>query len=123
MKMNETLLKLLVALTINELLHNCFEIWGMRQKVQWLDARIHGKKHSTWPININTELKAYGLHAALFVSITFIVFGILSVINLSSKNLILAGIITLTTSYILTTNKVHAFHLEIGKLLRKFKQL
>lgn len=121
--MDIVLLKLLVALCVNEFLHNSFEIWGIRQKVQWLDARMHDKKHGTWPININTELKAYSLHAGLFIGITGAAFIILLALPLSARQLLIGGIILLSLSYGWTTNRVHYFHLEIGKLLRKFKQL
>lgn len=121
--MNESLLKLFVALAVTEFMHNGFEIWGMRQKVQWLDARMNHQKHGKWPININTALKAYGLHAAILVLITGVTYLGLSAFNISSTRLILTGIILLATSYTWTTAKVHFYHLEIGKLLSKFKRL
>lgn len=119
--MDEILLKLLVALAVNELIHNAFEIWGVRQKVSWLSARMGGRPHGKWPININTDFKAYGLHAALFFIITCLVFFVLLLVDVSNQSLLLSGVIFLIISYAWTTTAVHEYHLEIGKLLRKFK--
>ncbi len=116
------MLNLLVALIGNELAHNCFEIWGMRQKVSWLQARMDSQPHGDWPININTAAKAYGLHTVLFFGITAILFALLLILNFSQENLIMLGLLLLVISYALTTLTVHEFHLEIGRLLRRFKR-
>lgn len=120
--MDNLLLNLLIALVGNELIHNCFEIWGIRQKVHWLNARMESRPHSDWPINIDTDAKAYGLHFALLLGVSGLFFILLLLINLPFKVLVLLGISLLLVSYILTTLNIHKFHLEIGRLLRRFKR-
>lgn len=94
----------------------------MRQKVRWLEARMSRQKHGKWPVNINTTLKAYGLHTGIFIVFTAVIFGVLLAFRLTPTSLIFGGICALVLNYALTTAAVHAFHLEIGKLLRQFKQ-
>ncbi len=120
--MENLLLNLLIALIGNELIHNAFEIWGIRQKVAWLHARIDKRPHGEWPININTAVKAYGLHVFLFFVITGVFFGLLLALNLSQTVLLRLGILLLVASYALTTLTIHEFHSEIGVLLKRFKR-
>lgn len=120
--MEKILLTLFVALAGNELVHNCFEVWGMRQKVAWLHARMDKRPHGDWPININTAAKAYGLHTGMFVAINAVLFGILLLFDLGQTRLIEIGLLLLVVSYALTTLTVHEFHLEIGVLLKRFKR-
>ncbi|HVF69775.1 MAG TPA: hypothetical protein VNA13_04400 [Xanthomonadales bacterium] len=93
------------------------EIWGMRQKVSWLELSLKGKKHGRWPVNIDTKFKTVIFHLIILVVTGGIMFLVLSLVNFSGQTLILLGIIFLILNYIFTTWKVDSFHTEIGKLI------
>ena len=116
------LLILLVAICGTEFIHNCFEIWGIRQKVDWLDSAQNSLQHSKWPMNINTKLVALAFHTIMLLLISGILFIFLKVFDLSDRNLILVGIIILVTNYATTTWFVDGYHSQIGKLITKAKQ-
>ena len=118
--MEHLLLNFLLALVGTECVHNAVEIWGIRQKVIWLSLKINGNQHGKWPINIDTDMKAYMLHLGIFVISNSLFFGLLLMLHFSAFELVSLGIIALIINYALTTVSVHAYHLEIGLLLRKF---
>lgn len=111
----------LVALSLTEFIHNAIEVWGMRQKVQWLGQAMAGQKHGKWPINIDSKLKTVILHALiLFASTSFFVL-VLNVVQLSNDGLIITGVSALMINYIFTTWKVDRFHKEIGRIIELVK--
>lgn len=114
-----TILILLISLCFAEVVHNAFEIWGMRQKVQWLKASMHGKPHGRWPINVNTKLKTVLLHSFILVLFGGIAFFLLKSIDFSAIKLVQFGIVALLFNYAYTTWKVDRFHNEIGELIVK----
>src|SRR5437868_922418 len=113
--MNSALI-ILVSLCFTEIIHNIFEVWGIRQKVQWLKLASSGKPHGRWPLNIDTGLKTVILHACLLLFFSAISFVVLGSFNLSADVLIKIGIILLLFNYAYTTWKVNRFHEEIGEL-------
>lgn len=119
--MNQTWLALLFALCLTGLVHNLIEIWGMRQKVAWLRARIDGKPHGKWPVNIDTGTKTIMLHGLILIIFGGLSWWLALAFDLSNSVLVWGSIITLLLSYILTTAYVDKFHTEIGKLLKRFK--
>jgi hypothetical protein len=112
---------LLVSLCFTELIHNMLEIWGMRQKVEWLRLILDKKEHGRWPINIDTKLKTAVLHALMLILTTAVGSFVLTYLNLTDKFLLVIGIVVLLVNYILTTWSVDKFHSEIGKLIRKVR--
>lgn len=116
--MNIDALRLLTALIINEVLHNLFEIWGIRQKVQWLNMSMHGKPHSTWPINIDNNRKVWLLHITMMLLFTSLAYWLLGECGLVDDKLVAIGVGLLIGSYIYTVYKVHFYHSEIGFLIR-----
>ena len=117
-----TLLQILVSLCIAELIHNAIEIWGMRQKVEWLHLSLGKKPHSRWPVNIDTKLQVGLIHAAIVLLVTGGGYWVLSLINLPTESVIILGIVILLLNYVITTWKVDSFHTEIGRLIRKAKK-
>ncbi len=118
--MNSWLL-LLFALACTELLHNSIEVWGMRQKVEWLAVRMDGRKHGSWPIHIDTKLKTAILHGGFFIIVTGLVLVAAMAFKLSDDKLAASAIAILMLNYALTTATVDSFHREIGQLLRRLK--
>lgn len=117
------LLLFLVSLCFSEFIHNMMEIWGMREKVSWLDAAMSGKEHSKWPISIDaTAKRVIAFHATVLLLVSGLVYFLLKWLNFSETSLIILGIVILITSYIITTWKVDKFHTEIGKLTAYVKK-
>ncbi len=114
---------LLFALCINELVHNLFEIWGIGQKIQWLQARIDNKTHGDWLIHIDSKFKTILVHAILLIFCTGVVWLIVSLIQITQSALLWASIVTLLVSYILTIIYVDACHSKIGKILNLYKKV
>lgn len=119
--MTNLMAALVAALAVNELVHIIFEIWGVRQKVSWLDRRINNLSHGKWPLNINTLGKTLLLHSIMFILITGVSFGILLQLGLSTEQFLLIAICALIVCYSYTTFSVDAYHTEIGKVLKRFK--
>lgn len=119
--MVKNLLPLLFALACAEYIHNSLEVWGMRQKVEWLEARLDKRKHGTWPVNIDTKLKTALLHAAILILITALAWQAAVWLKLSNEQLVGSAIIILFLNYVSTTITVDAFHREIGLLLKRYK--
>lgn len=111
------------ALAINELIHLVFEIWGLRQKIAWLTARMDKKPHGTWPININSFTKTILLHLMLFTFFVGVSFVIFAVTGLSAAALLMLSVAVLIICYIYTVLNLDKLHCEIGKLLKRYKQL
>ncbi|HSW48263.1 MAG TPA: hypothetical protein VLG67_04240 [Candidatus Saccharimonadales bacterium] len=111
----------LVSLCFSEFVHNALEIWGMREKVEWLRVSLDNKKHGKWPVNINTKFKTVILHVLVLLVTSGVAFLVLKALNLSEQTLIVVGIIILLVNYIFTTYKVDKFHVEIGKLIKQAK--
>ena len=113
---------MLAALAVSELVHNMFEVWGMRQKVEWLGQSLKGKPHGTWPIHIDSHLKVWSLHIGMLFSISGVTYALFSVANISNHAVVLLGVATLIANYFLTVVKVHHFHIEIGALIAQAKR-
>jgi hypothetical protein len=118
--MNDLLL-LLVSLCFAEFIHNLIEIWGMRQKVDWLKLSLDGKEHGHWPVNINTKFKTVILHIFILLFSGGSAYLLLQFFNFDNESLILIGIMILFVNYVFTTWLVDKFHMEIGRLIKSVK--
>lgn len=116
------LLTLLVSFCITELIHNAIEIWGIRQKTQWLSLSLRGKEYGKWPINIDTKFKTAILHGLILILITSAAYFLLQFLNLTNEFLVVIGITILLVNYIITTWKVDSLHTELGKLIKSAKK-
>lgn len=119
--MNTALVSLVFALAVNEFVHNLFEVWGMRQKVSWLQHRMDGVKHKKWPIDINSSFKTLLIHLCLIMPVTGFTYLAVTLLNVDNTVLLWAATLTLVLSYGVTTFKVDKFHTEIGSLLNRYK--
>jgi hypothetical protein len=118
-----TLLTVLVAaLAFNELIHLMFEVWGARQKVAWLKARMDQKPHGDWPIRIDSLAKTLLLHGALFCLCVGVAFAGLVWLNFHPHILLGLACVLLVVTYSFTTLGMDAFHQEIGALLKRYKR-
>lgn len=122
MNMTNLLAALVAALAFNELIHLVFEIWGIRQKVTWLTARIDHKPHGNWPVNIDTLGKTLLLHGVMFATITCLFFGIMLWLELPTQTLLLVAVVLLVVAYSFTTFGMDGYHREIGRLLKRFER-
>jgi heme/copper-type cytochrome/quinol oxidase subunit 1 len=113
---------LLFSLCINELLHVAFEIWGINQKVDWLNARIENQKHGKWPLEINSFLKTIALHIIAFIVITGVCMLILLRMNPSLESLLTMSVIMLIITYSFTTISVDNYHNKIGLIINRYKK-
>lgn len=113
---------LVAALAINEFVHIVFEIWGLRQKVAWLTARMDKRPHGDWPININSLTKTILLHACLFCLFVITAFLGFSFMDLSSHAMLQISIIVLLITYAYTIFGMDAFHGDVGKLIKRYKR-
>ena len=113
---------ILVSFIVADFVHNILEIWGMRQKVEWLRLVLDNKKHGSWPVNIDTKFKTVVLHTAIFLTSAGLAFLILKSINLSEQTLVILGIVILLAGYVYTTWKVDLFHSEIRDMPKKAKK-
>ncbi len=114
-------LELLVALCFAECIHNMVEVWGMSQKVHWLDMTMQGKEHGHWPLNIDSLLKTILLHGGILLLFGGLAWLTLDYLDLADRTLIIVGIVLLLDNYIVTTWKVNSFHTKIGRLISKQK--
>jgi hypothetical protein len=115
------LLLLLVSLCFAEFIHNLIEIWGMRQKVDWLKLSLDGKEHGRWPANINTNFKTVLLHIFILLLSGGSAFLVLQLLNFNNESLIFIGIMILFINYVSTTWLIDKFHREIGRLIKSAK--
>jgi len=115
------LLIILVALCFSEFIHNVIEIWGMRQKVSWLDLSLAGKKHGRWPVNIDTKFKTLVLHILIILISGGGAYLLLKLLNMSNEKLVFIGIVISIVNYICTTWKVDSYHSEIGRIIKNAK--
>lgn len=113
---------LVAALAFNELIHIIFEVWGVRQKVYWLSARIDQRPHGNWPINIDSLTKTLLLHSVLFGVCVGLAFGLLVWLGLAAETMLSGAIVLLIMSYSYTTLGMDAYHQDIGKLLRRYRR-
>ncbi len=118
----ELLSILILALSLNELIHNAFEIWGARQKVEWLTARIDHKSHGDWPINIDTWVKTILVHSILLAVLVggFVI--TFSLLRFEAEAMLLVAIGVMLLSYGYTVYAFDRFHHDIGQLLRRYKR-
>lgn len=117
-----TWLTLLFALAWAELVHNAVEIWGMRQKVAWLAARMDGRSHGNWPVNIDTKLKTAALHVVILIAAGGVAWLVAVILELQNDQLAGVAIAVLGLNFIYTTATVDSFHREIGSLLKRFRR-
>ncbi len=120
--MDQTLVNLALALVTNELIHNAFEVKGMRNKVQRLVAYMDKKQYKELPININTRAKSYGISVLAFVLFVGILFGFYSLINITPDTAIKLIIVILVASYFVTGVMVDKFHVDIERVTKRFKK-
>ncbi len=113
------LITLITALCFAEFVHNVVEIWGMRQKVQWLKLSMSGRPHGHWPINIDSKTKTILLHFLILFVIGGSAFVILKLMHLQETTLLITGISVFLINYIYVTWRVDCFHAEIGELIKK----
>jgi hypothetical protein len=115
------LLTFLVALCLTEFVHNAIEIWGMRQKVHWLELVLQGRQPGRWPIDINSKTKTVALHAIIWLLLTGLFGLLLTALKPANNQLVVIGLAVLVINYAFTTWKVDCFHVEIGRLISQAK--
>lgn len=116
-----TVITLLVSLCVVETIHNMIEVWGMRQKVDWLKITLKGEAHGKWLINIDTRSKTVAVHVFILIFFGGIAYAVLMLLDLQASTLAVSGVVLLLVNYFYTTWKVNQFHEEIGLIIRESK--
>jgi hypothetical protein len=118
--MNQTLINLILALSVNELVHNAMEVMNMREKLRRLSAYMNKKSYKELPINIDTRAKSYGVSLVAFFVFVLPLWGVFTLVDLE-QNLALKLIIALlVAAYFVTAVSVDQWHVDIEKITKPF---
>lgn len=118
--MDQTLLNLILALALNELVHNAMEVMNMREKLRRLTAYMNNKPYKELPININTRAKSYGISIFAFLVFVLPLWGLFSLIDLSTQTSLRLIIGLLVAAYFVTAITVDQWHVDIEKITKPF---
>ena len=120
--MDQTITHLLLALALNELLHNLMEITNIRGKVERLQAYINKESYKEMPVKIDTRPKAYLVSVVAFFVTTSILFGVVSLLSIPSDAAVKASVGILILTYFITAVMVDKYHVDIEAVTRLFKK-
>lgn len=120
--MQNIYLSLALALAANELIHNVFEVAGMRRKLTRLAAYIDKRPFKEMRLNINTRTKSYALALVVFLVFVIPLYILFLWLDLDTDTGLRLIIFFLVVSYSVTAVTVDQFHVEIEKITKKFKK-
>lgn len=118
--MNQNLINLILALSVNELVHNALEIMNMREKLRRLSAYMHKKPYKELPININTRAKSYGVSFIAFIVFVIPLWGMFTFIDLSQDLALKLIVALLVAAFFVTAITVDKWHVDIEKITKPF---
>ena len=114
---------LLAALAINEFVHNIFELWGLSQKLTWLDKGLKGIKPGTWPIHIDTKVKTFALHSLMLVLVAGLTFFTFVIVQVSTETSLIIAALALVFNYMYVVIKTDSIHEHIGRIISAVKAI
>lgn len=120
--MNQTLLNLILALSLNELIHNVLEVDNMRKKLARLTATIDKKAYKELPVNIDTRAKSYSVSLIAFVAFVGPLWLLTTWLSLDQTLILKLSIGLLVASFLATAFTVDKWHVDIEKITRRFKK-
>ena len=118
--MNQDLINLILALSVNELVHNTLEVINMREKLRRLSAYMNKKTYKELPIKIDTRAKSYGVSFFAFLIFVLPLWGIFTVIDLETTMALKLIVGLLVASYAVTAITVDQWHVDIEKITKPF---
>ncbi|MDQ5886200.1 MAG: hypothetical protein QG628_597 [Patescibacteria group bacterium] len=118
--MNQSILNLILALSVNELVHNALEVMNMREKLRRLTAYMHKKPYKELPINIDTRAKSYGVSFIAFIVFVLPLWGVFTLIDLDQTLALKLVVALLIAAYFVTAVTVDQWHVDIEKITRPF---
>ncbi len=120
--MNINIYNLLLALSLNELIHVCSEAWAAREKVSRLDDYISKRKHKEMAIKVDTRAKSYAFSIAIFLILVPLFYIILQFIGLTNELCLALSAGTLILSYVVGFVWMDKYHVDMEKITSKFKK-
>ena len=118
--MNQTLINLILALSVNELVHNAMEVMNMREKLRRLTAYMHKKPYKELPISINTRAKSYGVSLVAFIVFVLPLWGVFTYTDLDQTLALKLTVGLLTAAFFVTAITVDQWHVDIEKITKPF---
>lgn len=118
--MDQTIINLILALSVNELVHNTLEIMNMREKLRRLTAYMNKKSYKELPININTRAKSYGVSFIAFIVFVLPLWGVFMFIDLEQSLALKLIAALLIAAYTVTAVAADQWHVDIEKITKPF---
>lgn len=120
--MNQTIINLILALSVNELVHNAMEVINMREKLRRLTAYMNKKSYKELPVKIDTRAKSYGISVVAFFVFVLPLWGLFTLIDLEQLLALRLIVLLLVASFIVTAITVDQWHVDIEKITKPFKK-
>lgn len=116
----QLLLNIVLALALNEVIHNLLETMSVRKKVARLSAYINKKPYSEMKLNIDTRLKSYAISLASFLLITFVALVFFMWLDLPADTALVVAALLLVFAYAVTAVSLDQYHVDIEKVTKPF---
>jgi len=118
--MQINLAALLLALSLNELIHVLAEVLGMQGKLKRLSTYMAGKPYTEMKISIDTRAKSHAISIGMFIIIVGLAYFGLSLTSMSLELSAVLSCIALVLSYVIMFLMVHDYHVSIERITRPF---
>lgn len=119
--MTQFQINLLLALTLDALVHITIEIWSVREKVRRLVAYMNHKPYKELPVNINTRLKSYSVSLLGFVLFTGLGYLLFDALNLSADTAYKTMVGMFVLMFVVIAVGLDKYHVEIERVTKPFK--
>lgn len=119
--MNQSLLNLVLALAVNDLLHGIAEPMSARRKLKRLQTYIDKQPWTEDKLNINTRTKSYAISITVFVVITGIAFGVFSLLDLQGATALTVVAVLLVLANFVNGGLMDRWHVEMERVTKPFK--
>lgn len=119
--MDQTLLNLVLALSVTVLSHGLGDALSARAKVARLATYIAKKPYQEPKLNINTRLKANSIATTVFIVMTAIFWGVFTLIDMPGDTALKLVVVLLTLSYFVPSVIMDLFHADIERVTKPFK--
>lgn len=120
--MDQTVINLALALSANAVIHTFAEIHNVREKVKRLSSYVDKKPYKEMSVKIDTRAKSYAISLTMFVVFVGVLYGLFSLVSLSSYEAFKIIIALLTVEFFLMAFLLDKYHVEIEQVTKKFKK-
>ncbi len=118
----QTLLQIVAALAIAHLIHALVELGNVGAKLRRLASAVAGKDLPTYPVNIDTRLKAYTIGLIAPAVFFLIVYFVISVLGTTVESAAWLSVIALLVIEVVNVVGYDRYHIGIEKLIKKFSK-